>query len=617
MACLASFRRRLPIAAAGAQCLGPDDLEVPLVRMQAVGAGRAQVPAQPRHPNLPDRSSGILPRYAMRAMIILSLACLVGGCGSLPAVEAGPRLVVEDRVLHRLSPGLFGQFLERPSWGERGVEAAVDPESGKLDPRVKARLRDLRAPLLRFPGGTDVDYLDWRDMVDGVPGRAGTRPVSRGHRGDAVTNRFGYDEFLRLCEELGAAPLLVVNLGDALLGRKPLAEAARTAAALVAYVNAAPDAALPPVLAQWPALRARNGRAQPYAVRFVQIGNEAAFLLGRLRERNVADPEGRYVEALAAYAEAIRAVDPQIAIVVDAVSDAVAARIHERLGAQVQYLAQHHYLPWAMRSAMREGGGVPPSRLSAEQVWYAWVAIPGSFGEQGESVLTDPALRGARRFGYRAAVTEWNWNGFWALAEGEPPLDAGLAKAVGAAGYLHAFLRAGDVLELACQSIAVGERWGIAAIRVDPSGRVPPHFHPGGLLSAFYARYRGDELLASAAMNVPTYDQPLRLGAIAPAGRVALLDALATRSERALYVHAINRHYRDALGVTFDLRAFAGRMRRALLHAFEGRLDDAPRPGEAREAAWLRDQELVLERGEVRVSLPPRSVSIVEIELAR
>ncbi|MCH8525548.1 MAG: hypothetical protein LAT79_00115 [Kiritimatiellae bacterium] len=50
--------------------------------------------------------------------------------------------------------------------------------------------------MVRFPGGTDVDKMNWTDMIDNAPDRESPeRPVSIGGHGDVVTNRFGFDEF--------------------------------------------------------------------------------------------------------------------------------------------------------------------------------------------------------------------------------------------------------------------------------------------------------------------------------------------------------------------------------------------------------------------------------------
>ena len=68
------------------------------------------------------------------------------------------RIRVTGHVLHPVSENLFGQFLEKPSWGnETGPEAALLPGAHRLDPRVETLLQAMEIPVVRFPGGTDVD----------------------------------------------------------------------------------------------------------------------------------------------------------------------------------------------------------------------------------------------------------------------------------------------------------------------------------------------------------------------------------------------------------------------------------------------------------------------------
>ena len=182
---------------------------------------------------------------------------------------------VHARVLHRIDARLFGQFMEKASWGsEIGSETAVIPGTHELRPQAKELIRQMQIPIVRFPGGTDANYIDWLDMIDHVPGRMGDRPLTKGHTGNQVTNYFGYDEFLRLCEELKMEPLLVVNFRDGLLAQDGVGRAARHAAQLAAYCNARVEADLPQDLAPWPRLRAANGHPQPYGVKYFQIGNE-------------------------------------------------------------------------------------------------------------------------------------------------------------------------------------------------------------------------------------------------------------------------------------------------------------------------------------------------------
>ena len=222
----------------------------------------------------------------------------------------------------------------------------------------------MRIPVIRFPGGTDIDFLDWTDMIDGVPGRDDGRPTSVGHRGDKVTNRFGLDEYLRLRESLGSETILVVNFLDGLARRRPLDKAALHAAGLIAYANAPVGATLPAGMPDWPALRAANGRREPYAVEYVQIGNEwsmPTFYEPVRRATGLDTPAALadwYIECLRAYIAAIRAVDPDIQIIVD---NAMDLSIEETVLAdpfirkEVSWQALHAYAPGPMNRVKRDG----------------------------------------------------------------------------------------------------------------------------------------------------------------------------------------------------------------------------------------------------------------------
>ena len=545
--------------------------------------------------------------------------CLLGPpmlASERPAADA-PEIEfrIEPTVLHRVDSRLFGQFMERPSWGEIGVEGARMGETAKLQPRVLELLAEMEIPVIRFPGGTDVDFLDWCDMVDNVPGRAPERPISTGHRGHKVTNNFGYDEFLQFCEDVRAEAIVVVNFRDGLLKKRPLKKAAEHAAGLVAYCNAPVGRKLPETIYDWPSLRVRNGRPQPYKVKYFQIGNETWAFTKQLKDLAGGAVAQWYAECLAAYIEAMRAVDPSIEIIVDGEDgdmSGIVPQVRERVGGKVAYFATHFYCPWAITRVLKNGREVPINEIPAGDVWGAWVAVT-DFDAKGQSVLNHPGLNAARRLGYKVAVTEWNWNGWWRY-EGPPPaLDSSFAKGLGAAGYLHAFIRAGDVIELGCQSMLVGNSWGITAVRADAQGEIPPYYMPTGQVTAFYSKHHGDKLLALESRNVPTYEQPYQMGGIRPSRKVACIDALATAGEKRIYFHAINRSFEEPLDVTVDVSAVDGLDGRAIHHVLEGRLNDTPDSGEARQIGRISQRDISFDGKTLKVTLPHRSVSCVEL----
>jgi len=545
-------------------------------------------------------------------IMYLVLTCVVAGT---PEVKnESIKFRITSQVQHKIDPRIFGQFMERPSWGgEIGAEGALTPATRQLQPEVVKLLQQMTIPIIRFPGGIDVDFVDWCDMIDNAPGRGKDRPDSIGCTGEKITNNFGYDEFLQLCEKLKSEPIIVVNFRDALLNKKPLPEAAQHAASLVAYCNTPVKTQLPDNMPDWPAVRAKNGRNKPYGVKYFQIGNETWNYKGEAeKELGLERFQKFYVECLAAYIEAMRAIDPSIKIIVDYLPD-IPGLIHKQLGDKVQYLARHFYLPWTIEKVLKEGREVPLNKLSPQEIWYAWVALPQT-DDNGQSIIIDQdSISEIKALGYKVAVTEWNWNGWWADVA-QPPYNSKFARGIGAAGFLHAFMRMGDVMELGCQSLLVGNAWDITGIRVNVRAQKPPYFMPTGQVTMFYSKYHGDNLLVTEALQIPTYIQPYQMGFLKPQEKVAYIDALATASDQAIYFHAINRHFNNPMKISIDLSDFSNLTGQAVHHIFESSFKDKPERSDAAQIGSIRDAPIRFTGKTLNVTLPNRTVSCIEIK---
>ncbi len=116
-------------------------------------------------------------------------------------------------------------------------------------------LRQLAAPVYRWPGGNFVSGYDWRDGLgdrDKRPTR--TNPAWTG----IETNDMGMYEFVRLCELIKAEPMIAVNTGFG---------DAYSAAAEVEYANGSTDTLMGK-------LRAKNGSPKPFGVKWWCVGNE-------------------------------------------------------------------------------------------------------------------------------------------------------------------------------------------------------------------------------------------------------------------------------------------------------------------------------------------------------
>lgn len=121
---------------------------------------------------------------------------------------------------------------------------------------VVAALRALRIPNLRWPGGCFADTYHWKDGI----GPKSARPtiVNTWWGGVTEDNSFGTHEYLDLCELLGAEPYISGNVGSGTV--QELAD-------WIQYVN---FGGVGPMAD----LRRKNGRTEPWQVRYWGIGNE-------------------------------------------------------------------------------------------------------------------------------------------------------------------------------------------------------------------------------------------------------------------------------------------------------------------------------------------------------
>ncbi|MFV0590114.1 MAG: hypothetical protein ACK5M7_01900 [Draconibacterium sp.] len=123
------------------------------------------------------------------------------------------------------------------------------------EPELIALLKNMKLPLLRFPGGNFVSGYHWQDGV----GPIDRRPVLPNPAWHGMEwNHVGTDEWINLCRLIGAEPMICVNAGNG---------TAEEAANWVRYCN-------DPAITPWGKLRAENGHVEPYNVIFWEVGNE-------------------------------------------------------------------------------------------------------------------------------------------------------------------------------------------------------------------------------------------------------------------------------------------------------------------------------------------------------
>jgi alpha-N-arabinofuranosidase len=159
-------------------------------------------------------------------------------------------------------------------------------------PDTTKLLRELNSGFYRLPGGNFISDYNWRDAV----GRdRDKRPPTWDYAWNfAQPNDVGMDELMTLCRLLKVEPYVTVNAG---LG------GADSAAALVEYTNGSADTPMGK-------FRAANGHAEPYGVKYWNIGNEmyGFWQIGHTYIRY-------YVMKHNAFAKAMRKADPTIKLI--------------------------------------------------------------------------------------------------------------------------------------------------------------------------------------------------------------------------------------------------------------------------------------------------------------
>ncbi len=152
-------------------------------------------------------------------------------------------------------------------------------------------LRQLDAPVYRWPGGNFVSGYDWKDGI----GDRDRRPPRKNPAWTGVEhNDFGLDEFMTFCRILGTEPYIAVNSG---LGN------VTSAVEELQYATGAADTPM----GAW---RARNGHAEPYRVEFWGIGNEmyGDWQLGHMSLEEYTRKHNEFAAALRAENSAIKLV---------------------------------------------------------------------------------------------------------------------------------------------------------------------------------------------------------------------------------------------------------------------------------------------------------------------
>lgn len=206
-----------------------------------------------------------------------------------------------NSTIGRIDPKLHGQFIEflgecidEGLWV--GKDSPIENERGYRKATLDA-LRALRPPVIRWPGGCYADTYHWRDGV-GPQSERKTTFNENFATYELDDHSFGTDEFLRLCEMLGAEPWININmLSGTVAEMKDWME----------YCNRVQ----PTDLAKE---REANGHKAPYGVKYWGIGNEVWAGGGTMTPRTYLNEYRRFASAMPSFTTDVFAPTPVYAI---------------------------------------------------------------------------------------------------------------------------------------------------------------------------------------------------------------------------------------------------------------------------------------------------------------
>ena len=155
------------------------------------------------------------------------------------------------------------------------VETFANKKNG-MRKDMATSLKDIKPAFFRFPGGCIVEgktmdnaYL-WKETIGDLTERRGKENLWGYHQSFGV----GYHEYFEFCEDIGAEPVPILNVGMACQARKGIHSHIedidiyiQDALDLIEYCNG-------DISTKWGEQRAKNGHPEPFNLKFLGIGNE-------------------------------------------------------------------------------------------------------------------------------------------------------------------------------------------------------------------------------------------------------------------------------------------------------------------------------------------------------
>ncbi len=179
--------------------------------------------------------------------------------------------------LNRELQGNFSEHLGRCIYEGLYVGENSDiPNINGMRTDVVEALKEMKLPVLRWPGGCFADEYHWKD---GIGPKETRKKMINTHWGGVVEdNSFGTHEFMELCRQIGCKTYINGNVGSG------------TVQEMSEWVEYMTFKGVSPMAN----LRAKNGHEEPWTVDYFGVGNENWGCGGNMRPEYYGDLYRRY-----------------------------------------------------------------------------------------------------------------------------------------------------------------------------------------------------------------------------------------------------------------------------------------------------------------------------------
>lgn len=428
-------------------------------------------------------------------------------------------------------------------------------------------LADMRPSVIRYPGGCFADAHHWEVMIGPQDGRM---PYFDLMWRQWEENDFGTDEFLYLCERVGAQPLLCVNFAGSVEESRRWIE----------YCNGSSELKMGQ-------LRACNGHPAPYGVKYWEIGNEQS-LQGEIGHGT---PE-EYVAKSSSFIEAMKQVDSDITIICNGENltgdETWTRKIVPALGNKLDAISVHHYASHRDEHSPQDDAEVTEN---VPLLFRACVNAAGAYEKLLRKMIRLLDGLSPNRL-IPICLGEWN---MWVTTEWH---DQGyrIGHALFCASLFHVFHRLCNHVWMANQSTTINVQGLITST-------------PRGII--LHSEYRAFELYAkhfgSTALDISASCDELFEGTTA-------LDVSASTSndKKRLYIAVVNRHPEKDIPARIDLGAVSATAELIAIHELNAPTLGARNTEEDNEKIIIRHRDLSQAKQPDTHVFPAHSVSILE-----